>query len=324
MAKRTKEDSTPEQVTPEGEPITNPEAQFPDAQPSVNEGAQAPEGLDAQGRVNPPATASLPGSGLPPIGSPNREGELETIRASGRPDPTKPPGESPPVEEGRQDVNPVQPTGTDRHYAHPADAREADVAAARGPDQSEAPPPFRRRDGFPDITSESVQVRLVADYYPADTSRYGNQVRGRRGELVSFGSDEALALIDAGLAVRVDDESVGFQQDLPQPGEQPQARGFVPRVNQDTGVPEAPPPEEQGSVDPAQAQSATSPRVEAPPEPPPSLGTEPRPDVTKQDQPPAEPAPQVSDPGQVVPEPAAEPTKDPEPGQTAPVEEPKP
>jgi hypothetical protein len=264
MAKRTKQDSTPDQVTPEGDPITNPEGQFPDAQPVVNEGAPAPEGGNAEGGVNPAGSAVLPGSGLPRYDHPSREGELESIRASGRPDPTEPLAQSPPVQEVRQDVNPVQPTGTDRHYAHPADAREADVESARGSDQSEAPPPFRRRDGFPDITSESVQVRMVDDYYPADPSRFGNQIRARKGELVSFGSDEAIALIDAGLAVRVDDESAGLQQDFPQPGEEPQARGFVPTFNQDTGAPEAPPPEEQGSVDPAQAQSATSDRVEEP------------------------------------------------------------
>jgi hypothetical protein len=262
MAKRSKQDSTPEQVTPEGEPITNPEAQFPDAPPVVNEGNPVPEGANAEGRINPPATASLSGSGLPGFDSIHREGELESIRASGRPLPTEPPAASPPVEEGRQDINPVQPTGTDRHYAHPADARQDDVDAARGPDQSEAPPPFRRRDGFPDITSESVQVRMLDDYYPRDPSRYGNQLRARKGDLVSFGSDEALALIDAGLAVRVDDESVGFQQDIPQPGEEPRPQGYLPVVNQETGVIEAPPPEERGSIDPTQAQSATSERVQ--------------------------------------------------------------
>jgi hypothetical protein len=265
MAKRTKQDSAPEQVTPEGEPITNPEAQFPDAQPIQNEGAPAPEAPEATATP----TAALPGSGLPPYDSPNREGELESIRATGRPNPLEAPGESPPVAEGRQDINPVQQAGTDRHYTHPADARQEDVEAARGPDQSEAPPPFRRRDGFPDITSESVQVRMVGDYYPADPSRYGNQVRARKGELLSFGSDEALALIDAGLAVRIDDESAGFQQDIPQPGEEPQERGFVPTVNQETGAPEAPPPEEQVSVNPAAAQSATTPRPEPEPAPPP-------------------------------------------------------
>jgi hypothetical protein len=262
MAKRTKEDSTPDQVTPEGEPITNPEAQFPDVPPIQNEGAPAPEAPEA----TQTATAALPGSGLPPFDSPDREGERESIRATGRPDPVEPPAASPPVAEGRQDVNPVQPTGTDRHYAPPADAREGDVEAARGPDQSEAPPPFRRRDGFPDITVESVQVRMTEDYYPADPSRYGNQIRARKGELVSFGSDEALALIDAGLAVRVDDESVGFQQDIPQPGEEPRPQGYLPVLNQETGVPEAPPPEERGSIDPTQAQSATSPRDEPAPE----------------------------------------------------------
>src|SRR5690349_16456406 len=200
MVKRTKEDAAPDQVTDQGEPITNPEAQLPDAQPVINEGPP-PEGRDAEDRRDPANTALLPGSGLPGYDHPTREGELEAIRPSGRPDPVEPPAESPPVAEGRQDINPVQQDGSDKHYAPPADARQEDVDAARGPDQSEAPPPFRRRDGFPDITSESVQVRMTKDYYPADPSRYGNQIRARAGDLVSFGSDEALALIDAGLAV---------------------------------------------------------------------------------------------------------------------------
>jgi hypothetical protein len=113
---------------------------------------------------------------------------------------------------------------------------------------------------------------MLEDYYPADPSRYGNQLRARKGDLVSFGSDEALALIDAGLAERVDDESAGLQQDLPQPGEQPQERGFVPVVHKETGALEAPAPEERNSINPAAAQSATTPRPE--PEP---LPEEPRP-----------------------------------------------
>jgi hypothetical protein len=244
---------------------TRPPKDSPDEKLVVNEGAQAPQEPDSANRSDSPNTASLPGSGLPQYADFSREGELESIRATGRPDPTEPPGASPPIQEGRQDVNPVQPAGTDKDLSPPADARQEDVDAARGPDQSEARAPFRRRDGFPDITSESVQVRMTEDYYPADPSRYGNQIRARKGELLSFGSDEALALIDAGMAVRVDDESAGFQQDLPQPGEEPQARGFLPAVNQDTGVPEVPPPEQQVSIDPAQAQSATSPRAETPP-----------------------------------------------------------
>jgi hypothetical protein len=271
MVKRTKADASADQVTPEGDPITNPEAQLPDAQPVVNEGQPSSEGRNAEDRGNPTNTAVLSGSGLPGYDHWTREGELESIRASDRPLPTEPPGQSPPQAEGRQDLNPVQQTGTDKHYAPPADARDEDVAAARGPDQSEAPPPFRRRDGFPDITSESVQVRMLEDYYPADPSRYGNQLRARKGQLVSFGPDEAIALIDAGMATRVDDESVGFQQDFPQPGEDPIPQGFLPVLNQDIGVPEAPP--EAGSIDPTKAQSATSPRQEpqaldAPAEPP--------------------------------------------------------
>src|ERR1044072_9618294 len=97
---------------------------------------------------------------------------------------------------------------------------------------------------------------MLDDYYPRYPSGFGIQLRVQKGQLVSFGSDEALALIDAGLAERVDDESVGFQQDIPQPGEEPRPQGYLPVVNQETGVPEA--PENAGSIDPSQAQSPTS------------------------------------------------------------------
>jgi len=260
MAKRTTKDATPDQVTPEGEPIVNPQEQLPGEEIRVDQVNGRPGETPEVGH-----TALLPGSGLPPLDSPGREGEVTAIEESGRPDPRNP-GEgaaSPPVAEGRLDVNPVQQAGSDKHYAAPADARDEDVQAARGPDQSEAPPPFRKRDGQPDITVESVQVIMLSDYHPADPSRYGNQLRARKGELVAFPSDEALALIDAGLAERVDDEKVGFQQDIVQPGEEPRDVGFVPVMNQDTGAPEAPPPEERRSADPAQAQSPSStPRLE--------------------------------------------------------------
>lgn len=250
MAKRTKADATPDQVTPEGDPIVNPQEQLP-GEDAVETQAQAAEG---QG------TALLPGSGLPPFDSPSREGEIASIEATGRPDPRNL-GErvaSPPTQEGNLNENPVQQAGSDKHYAAPADASQEAVDASRGVDQSEAPPPFRKRDGFPDITTESVQVLMLKDYHPADPSRYGNQVRAREGELVSFAPDEALALIDAGLAERVDDEKVGFQQDLVQPGEEPLKVGYLPVLNQETGVPEAPPPAERRSADPEAAQSATS------------------------------------------------------------------
>jgi hypothetical protein len=104
---------------------------------------------------------------------------------------------------------------------------------------------------------------MLADYHPTDPSRYGNQLRAREGDLVSFPSDEALALIDAGLAERADDEKVGFQQDLPQPGEEPLPVGYLPVINQETGVIEAPPPGARRSADPAAAQSPSStPRLE--------------------------------------------------------------
>lgn len=290
MAKRTKADASPDQVTPEGEPIVNPQEQLPG------------ETVQAENAPREGATALLPGSGLPPLSSPGREGEIASIEGTGRPDPRNL-GEgvaSPPVAEGRLDVNPVQQAGSDKHYTGPADAKPADVDAARGPDQSEAPPPFRKRDGQPDITVESVQVLMLSDYHPADPSRYGNQVRARKSDLVSFPSDEALALIDAGLAKRVDDEKVGFQQDVVQPGEEPLEVGFVPVVNQETGAPEAPPPEERGSANPEAAQSATSqPQLESQA---PALGggpsTLPAPLelptgslVPSPQQPPAEPAP---------------------------------
>jgi hypothetical protein len=35
-----------------------------------------------------------------------------------------------------------------------------------------APAPFRKRDQFPDITTESVNMRLKQDYYPADRGRF--------------------------------------------------------------------------------------------------------------------------------------------------------
>lgn len=253
MAKRTKADASEDQVTPQGDPIVNPQEQLP--------------GEDSQNQGEGPkvGTAALPGSGLPPFSSASREGEIASIEGTRRPDPRNL-GEgvaSPPVQEGRQDINPVQQGGSDKHYAAPADANQAAVDSARGPDQSEAPPPFRKRDGQPDITSESVQVLMVQDYHPADPSRYGNQLRARAGELVSFASDEALALIDAGIAERVDDEKVGFQQDVPQPGEEPLPVGYLPVINQETGVIEAPPPAERRSADPARAQSASStPRLE--------------------------------------------------------------
>jgi hypothetical protein len=257
MAKRTKADATEDQVTPQGDPVVNPQEQLSGEEVNVNEGTEG-EGPKV-------GTAALPGSGLPPFSSASREGEIASIEGSGRPDPRNL-GEgvaSPPVAEGRQDINPVQQAGSDKHYAAPADARIEVVDAARGPDQSEAPPPFRRRDGFPDITSESVQVLMLGDYHPEDPSRYGNQLRAREGELVSFGSDEAISLIDAGLAERVDDEKVGFQQDIPQPGEKPLDVGHLPVLNQETGVPESPPPGARRSADPAAAQSPSStPRLE--------------------------------------------------------------
>lgn len=108
------------------------------------------------------------------------------------------------------DNPPVQPPGTDKNYDNPADARPEDVekALASVPDEKD-PAPFRKRDGFPDITSESVQVRMLADYWPKDTSRFGNQMRARKGEFVAFPSDEALDLISEGIAERVDDEKAG-------------------------------------------------------------------------------------------------------------------
>jgi hypothetical protein len=243
MAKQTEASASTDPI--------NPQEQRPGEDAIQTQNAQAPEGA---------GTAALPGSGLPPFSSPSREGEIASIEATGRPDPRNL-GErvaSPPTQEGDVNANPVQPVGTDKHYAAPATASPEDVEASRGPDQSEAPAPFRKRDGFPDITAETVQVLMLKDYHPADPSRYGNQVRAREGELVSFPSDEALALIDAGLAERVKDEKVGFQQDIPQPGEDPLRVGFVPVVNQDTGVPEAPPPAERRSADPEAAQSPTS------------------------------------------------------------------
>lgn len=105
---------------------------------------------------------------------------------------------------------PVQPYGTDKNYDNPADANERDVKRALSSSVEEkAPQPFRKRDGFPDITSESVNLRMLADYYPKE-GRFPNSIRARKGELVAFPPDEALDLIEAGIGKRVDDEHAGI------------------------------------------------------------------------------------------------------------------
>lgn len=99
-----------------------------------------------------------------------------------------------------------QQPGTDKNYDNPADASHEDVAKALRSSESRAPQPFRKRDHLPDITSESVSVRMLADYWPADVERHEPGIRAKKGELVAFPSDEALELIKAGLAERVIDE----------------------------------------------------------------------------------------------------------------------
>jgi hypothetical protein len=106
------------------------------------------------------------------------------------------------------DWNPVHPYGTDRSYDDPADANLADIEAAIGAeDKAAAPQPFRKREGdFPDLTQESVNCRMLEDYWPHDWGRHQNNAwpRARKGELVAFPSDEALSLIEQGIAERED------------------------------------------------------------------------------------------------------------------------
>lgn len=99
-----------------------------------------------------------------------------------------------------------QGPGTDHHYDNPADASKKDVAKAIDAPEHSAPAPFRKRDHLPDITSESVTVRMLADYWPADVERHEKTIRARKGELVAFPSDEALRLIEAGIAKREIDD----------------------------------------------------------------------------------------------------------------------
>jgi hypothetical protein len=100
---------------------------------------------------------------------------------------------------------PRQFDGTDKNVDDPANANPADIAdaIADGPWES-APQPFRKRDGFPDLTSESVQIRFDRDYYPADPARFqsGGRPRALAGELWSVPSDEAIAVIEAGIGHR--------------------------------------------------------------------------------------------------------------------------
>jgi hypothetical protein len=114
------------------------------------------------------------------------------------------PTTSPPVQ---RDDHPTHPYGTDKNYDDPADANLVDMEAAGEAGHEAAPAPFRKRDQFPDITTESVNMRLDRDYYPADRGRYqnGDLPRARAGELVAFPPDEALALKAQGVAHREDE-----------------------------------------------------------------------------------------------------------------------
>lgn len=110
----------------------------------------------------------------------------------------------PPIE--RED-HPTHPYGTDKNYDDPADANLADMEAAGEEGHEAAPQPFRKRDQFPDLTSETVNMRMLQDYYPEDTGRHqnGDLPRARKDELVAFPPDEALALRAFGYAEREDE-----------------------------------------------------------------------------------------------------------------------
>jgi hypothetical protein len=114
------------------------------------------------------------------------------------------PTTSPPVQ---RDDHPTHPYGTDKNYDDPADANVVDMEAAGEAGHEAAPAPFRKRDQFPDITTESVNMRMDQDYYPADRGRHqnGDLPRARAGELVAFPPDEALALKAQGVAHREDE-----------------------------------------------------------------------------------------------------------------------
>lgn len=95
----------------------------------------------------------------------------------------------------------------------PADANHGDVATALVVADHAAPAPFSKRDSLPDITSESVDLRLLNDYWPSDTARFGNAMRARAGDLKAFPSDEALELIRTGIAERVEQPDLMARRD---------------------------------------------------------------------------------------------------------------
>jgi hypothetical protein len=146
----------------------------------------------------------------------------------------KPKGaKSPEPRKGTEKENPVQEAGSDKNYGPPADADEEDIKKAlKAKFPESAPQPFRERDNKPDITSESVQLRMKADYWPAkgEEGRFGSVLRAKKGELVAFHSDEALGLIRSGIAERVDDEKAGTPNQF---GELKGARGPWPQPGPD-------------------------------------------------------------------------------------------
>ena len=184
--------------------------QRPDAEHELGKGAYP----DYKGGGDNPAAP--PNTGFPSQvpASPHADDNLRFRGAGadnqlvGRPDylPGIKPTTSPPVQ---RDDHPTHPYGTDKNYDDPADANVVDMEAAGEAGHEAAPQPFRKRDQFPDITTESVNMRMDRDYYPADRGRFqnGDLPRARKDELVAFPPDEALALKAQGVAHREDEFS---------------------------------------------------------------------------------------------------------------------
>lgn len=174
------------------------------------------------GIVGPVGSTSPPQRDFPPPSPPEpaREPPQTPVEASNLPPPAPHPAPGEPFQGPPDDVE-LAPApevtdsskfhyaGTDKNIDDPADANDADIelALSEGPWEA-APQPFRKRDGFPDLTQESVNIRLDRDYWPADTGRFHNQdqPRARAGDLKAFPSDEAIALIESGIGHREDTE----------------------------------------------------------------------------------------------------------------------
>jgi hypothetical protein len=177
--------------------------QRPDAEHELGKGAYPDQWGGGENPAPPPHTG-FPQNVPPSPAHQDLPLRLDPVRPtrSGYPDHIK--TAPPPVQ---RDDHPTHPYGTDKNYDDPADANLVDMAAAGEAGHEAAPQPFRKRDQFPDLTTESVNVRMKQDYYPADTGRFqnGDLPRARAGELVAVPPDEALALCNHGLAYREDE-----------------------------------------------------------------------------------------------------------------------